>query len=281
MSTTVLHLSRPWPQRLLDRLRSLRWRSRTDGWRAVDANTLRDLGVDASEFGSIGAEAAGAAAGTRRRIAGGRVAVALAAAVAAGCASIGAPQQAHTLAGYDRLQLQPDGTRAWRDAALGRPSAVVVDAGAIGFAAGVSLDEGERQLLRDALNQSLTDRLAAAGLRVQDAGGEPGPLTVRATITAVERAQPALNTVTTVLLFAPLSYGGLSVEIEAFDATGGRVAALAFAGRAGLQDFGASFSDLGHARAQADVVAGRFAALLAAPAPVETASGASPDRPLR
>ena len=279
MNTTVLHLSRPWPQRLLDRLRNLRWYRRAEGWREVDAHTLHDLGVDASEFGSIAAEAAGTAPGTRRRIA--SSSVALAAALIAGCASIGAPQQAHTLAGYDRLQSQPDGTRAWRDAALGRPSAVVVDAGAIGFAAGVSLDEGERQLLRDALNQSLTDRLAAAGLRVQDAGGEPGPLTVRATITAVERAQPALNTVTTVLLFAPLSYGGLSVEIEAFDATGGRVAALAFAGRAGLQDFGASFSDLGHARAQADVVAGRFAALLAAPAPVETASGASPDRPLR
>ena len=280
MNTIVLHLSRPWPLRLLDWLRKLRWRSRAEGWREVDTHTLRDLGVHASEFGSIAAEAVGAAPGTRRRIAGGMVA--LAAAVVAGCASVGAPQDAHTLAGYDQLQLQPDGTRAWRDAAFARPSAVVVDTAAIGFATGVPLDAAEQQLLRDALRQALAERLAAAGLRVHEAGGGADRLRLRATITAVERAQPALNALTTVLLFAPLSYGGLSVEIEAIDADSGRrVAALAFAGRAGLQDFGASFSDLGHARAQAEIVAGRFAALLMAPAPAETVSGASPGRPLR
>ena len=279
MNTTVLHLSRPWPLHLIDRLCHLRWHRRAEDWREVDAHTLRDLGVDASEFGSVAAEAAGTAPGTRRRIASGSAA--LAAALIAGCASVGAPQDAHTLAGYDRLQLQPDGTRAWRDAALGRPTAIVVDAGAIGFAAGVPLDEDERQLLRDTLRQALADRLGAAGMQVQDAADDPDRLTLRATITAVERAQPALNALTTVLLFAPLSYGGLSVEIEAFDAAGSRVAALAFVGRAGLQDFGASFSDLGHARAQADVVAGRFAAMLAAPAPTETVSGAAPGQPLR
>ena len=146
--------------------------------------------------------------------------------------------------------------------------------------AGVPLDEAEQQLLREALRQALAERLAAAGWRVQDASDASDRLTLSATITAVERAQPALNAVTTVLLLAPLSYG-VSVEIEAFDAAGGRVAAMAFAGRAGLQDFGASFSDLGHARAQADVVAGRFAALLAAPATVETVFGTAPARPLR
>lgn len=280
MNTIAIPLSHPWPRRLIGRLRNLRWRRRAQGWREVDAHTLRDLAVDISEIGSIAAEAAGAAPATRRRMAGGSVAVALVAAVAAGCASVGAPQDAHTLAGYERLQVQPDGTRAWRDAALGRPSVVVVDGGAIGFGAGVPLEAAEQQLLRDALHQALVDRLGAAGLRVQ--GDEPDRLTLRATITAVERAQPALNAVTTVLLFAPLSYGGLSVEIEAFDAVGGhRIAAMAFVGRAGLQDFGAAFSDLGHARAQADVVAERFAALLMAPAYVETVSGASPGRALR
>ena len=38
-------------------------------------------------------------------------------------------------------------------------------------------------------------------------------LVSRATITAVALANPALNVVTTVLLFAPVSRGGLSVEI--------------------------------------------------------------------
>ncbi|MBL8350781.1 MAG: hypothetical protein JNL87_10735 [Burkholderiaceae bacterium] len=74
MDTTVIRLSRPWPWRLIDRLRDTRFDRfaaalrRTDGWRGVDAHTLRDLGVDASEIGSIAAEAAGAAPGTRRRV---------------------------------------------------------------------------------------------------------------------------------------------------------------------------------------------------------------------
>lgn len=279
MNSNVLPLSRPWPQRLIRRLRNLRWRRRAGGWGEVDAHTLRDLGVDASGIGSIAAESAGNAPGMRRRIAGG-AAVALAAAVVAGCASVGAPQDAHTLTGYDRLQLQPDGTRVWRDAALVRPTVVVVDGGAIGFGAGVPLDAAEQQLLRDALRQALADRLGAAGMRLEDAAADSGRLNLRATITAVEGAQPALNAVTMVLLFVPLSYGGLSLEIEAFDAASGRrVAAMAFAGRAGLQDFGASFSDLGHARAQADVAAGRFVALLAAPPASDTVSGVGPARP--
>ena len=277
MTVTILHFIPQWLLSPLAPLSKLRLHRRADGWCGVDAHTLRDLGVDASEIGSIAAEATGSAPCTRRRIAGGSLAIALAAAVVAGCASIDAPQHAHTLVSYDDFQLQPDGTRAWRDVALSRPAVVVVDAGAIGFAADVPLKEDERQLLREALLQALTGHLGAAGIRVQDAGGEAAQLTLRATITGVERAQPALNAVTTVLLFAPLSYGGLSVEIEAFEAADGRrVAALAFAGRAGLQDFGASFSDLGHARAQADVVAGRFTALLMAPAPVENLSAASP-----
>lgn len=74
MNTTITRLSRPWPQRLIDRLRDIRFDRctaalrRADGWRGVDAHTLRDLGVDAGEIESIAAEAAGAAPSTRRRV---------------------------------------------------------------------------------------------------------------------------------------------------------------------------------------------------------------------
>ncbi|MBL8350777.1 MAG: DUF3313 family protein [Burkholderiaceae bacterium] len=210
---------------------------------------------------------------------------AFAAAFVTGCASVGAPPDAPGLADAAALQAQPDGTRAWRTAEPGRHTAVEVDATAIGFGAGVRLDADERQMLRDDLRQALVDRLGAAGLRVTgpgDAGDAGDRLRLRATITAVERTRPALNAVTTVLLFAPLSYGGLSVEIEAFDAaSGSRVAAMALAGRAGLRDFSDSFSDLGHARTQTLVVAGRFAQWLARPMAADAVLGAAPASPLR
>lgn len=207
---------------------------------------------------------------------------ALAAAVVTGCASVGAPQDAPGLAGAAVLQAQPDGTLTWRAAGPGRHTAVEVDATAIGFGAGVRLADAEQQMLRDDLRAALVDQLGAAGLRVTDPGDGGDRLRLRATITAVERTRPALNAVTTVLLFAPLSFGGLSVEIEAFDATSGRrVAAMALAGRAGLQNFSDSFSDLGHARAQTRVVAGRFAEWLARPMPADAVLGAGRAGPLR
>lgn len=74
MNTTVLHLSRPWPQRLMERVREFlldhgpRARPRATSWHELDLHALRDLGIDASEVGSISAEAACQAAPTRRRI---------------------------------------------------------------------------------------------------------------------------------------------------------------------------------------------------------------------
>lgn len=70
MTTAVLSLSRPWPRRLIDQAREglLDRKLRTPTGHELDAIALRDLGIDASEIGSIHAEATGQAAPTRRRI---------------------------------------------------------------------------------------------------------------------------------------------------------------------------------------------------------------------
>lgn len=76
MTSTALALLHRWPQRLIDRLRRLRFHRLAGapggdpGWSPLDVHMLRDLGIDASEIGSIAAEAAGTARGTRRRIVG-------------------------------------------------------------------------------------------------------------------------------------------------------------------------------------------------------------------
>jgi Protein of unknown function (DUF3313) len=191
--------------------------------------------------------------------------LALAMALAAGgCASVGAPQQSTTLAGFDQLSLQSDGTRAWHSASARSVKAVRIDPQAIRFGANVRVDESQRQALRNSLSQALATQFSAAGLRVAGNHSEAADsMAVRATITAVELANPTLNVVTTVLLFAPVSRGGLSVEIEGLDGPSQqRVAALAFSGTAGVNNVGSAFSGIGHAGLQADIAASKFVSLV-------------------
>lgn len=186
-----------------------------------------------------------------------------------GCSSVGAPQHSDTLSAYDQLAVQPDGVRSWRLAGAPHYRQVCVAAEQIAFGAAVALDASEQQALRDALRTALGARLAEAGMKVSSATPCNEGLKLRSTITATQRTSPGVNVLTTVLLLAPLSRGGLSVELEALDVEGGqRVAAMAFTGRAGIEDLATAFSALGHARAQLDMAATRFAALVAgAPLP--------------
>jgi hypothetical protein len=190
-------------------------------------------------------------------------AVVLAALVASGCASVGAPQQSNTLTSFEQLSVQPDGTRTWRDPAAGRPESVQIGPGAVVFGAGVFLDEEQRLELQRELVGALRLRFAEAGIRVIESPNVASTSTLRVTITAVALASPAVNAMTSLLLFAPLSHGGMTVELEALDSqTNRRVAAMAFEGRAGVQNIGSAFSSLGHAKVQAEVVAERFALLV-------------------
>lgn len=65
-----IHTHRPWYRRVTeDLLTAWRCRRTLQTLRGLDARTLADIGVDASELSSVGAEAVGCAALTRLRIA--------------------------------------------------------------------------------------------------------------------------------------------------------------------------------------------------------------------
>jgi len=86
---------------------------------------------------------------------------------------------------------------------------------------------------------------------------------VRAAITQVALPSPALNAITTALLFIPVDRGGAAVEIEAIDVeTGRRVAALASAGTGTLVDFRGHYSRLGHAELALQRAAQEFRSLV-------------------
>ena len=122
----------------------------------------------------------------------------------------------------------------------------------------------EIEALRAGLHRSL--ELAAAmpsGTPAPSIADGPRTLRVRAAITEVALPSPALNVITTALLFLPLDRGGAAVEIEAVDvATGQRVAALASAGNGTLADFRGHYSRLAHAKLAFERAAQAFRSLL-------------------
>lgn len=191
--------------------------------------------------------------------------------LATGCASVGGPQESKTLAAYEQLQVQPDGSRAWRSTQSPRYDAVRIDLAAINFGPDVKLDAQQREQLQLSLSSALKEKFASAGLPETKAADGRRAVTVRATFTAVDLANPTLNAVTTVLLFAPLSRGGVTLEMEALDADNGqRVAALAVAGKAGVENITSAYSAIGHAKLQTVLVAERFVALLTGKPPTTT-----------
>lgn len=189
--------------------------------------------------------------------------LALAAALSvSGCASVGAPEKSSTMTAFEQLSVQPDGTRAWRNTAAAKVNAVRIDPQAIIFASDIRINDEQRQALRQTLSEALTRQFTEAGIRVV-APSDAGAITVRANITAVELSDPALNVVSAILLFIPVSRGSLSVEIEALAMKDSqRIAAMAFSGTAGVTNIGSAFSGVGHAKLQADIAATKFVALV-------------------
>lgn len=176
----------------------------------------------------------------------------------AGCASTGAARQFLTLANFEQLSVQTDGTRAWRDSKAGCYKAFSIDPSAITFGSDIQINEEQRIELQTALLSALTAKFGSSGLQIARTE-QRGVLQVRGTVTAVGLANPALNTLTTLLLIGPLSRGVLAVELEAIDAESGkRVAALVFNGRAGLENLTSAYSTTGHATLQPNIVADRF-----------------------
>jgi hypothetical protein len=193
--------------------------------------------------------------------------LALAAALSAGgCASVSAPERSSTLAKFEQLSVQPDGTRSWRSATAAKVGTVSIDPQTITFASDIRIDDEQRQALRQEMSEALTRQFLDAGIRVVTAPNAPADteaVTVRANITAVELANPAINLASTLLLLMPVSRGSMSVEMEALTAKDSqRVAAMAFSGTAGVNNIGSAFNGVGHAKLQADIAATKFVALV-------------------
>ncbi len=128
----------------------------------------------------------------------------------------------------------------------------------------VRIEAAEIEELRAGLRRSL--ELAATPPAIAtgpSAAGSPRTLRVRAAITQVALPSPALNVITTAVLFIPLDRGGAAVEIEAIDVeTGQRVAALSSAGNGTLADFRGHYSRLAHAGLAFQRAAQEFRSLL-------------------
>lgn len=110
--------------------------------------------------------------------------------------------------------------------------------------------------------------------RVAEAAG-PKTLRLRTALTDVNRSSRALNIFTTVLLFAPVDFGGATVEFELDDSMSGETVAAGVAlGNGGLGQALASYSKYGHAKYAVAEIAGDIAGALVEPTDhVASASG--------
>ena len=192
-------------------------------------------------------------------------AVLLASFIATGCATVQPTQsgfiqpaaaQPRQAIGHE-LRYRSDESIAWTRWEIDEVQWLVQDPDA-------RIEAAEIEALRAELRRSL--ELAAAAPAIasdRSAAGVPRTLRIRAAITRVALPSPALNVITTALLFIPLDRGGAAVEIEAIDvATGRRVAALAFSGNGTLADFRGYYSRLGHAELAFQRAAQEFRSLL-------------------
>lgn len=102
--------------------------------------------------------------------------------------------------------------------------------------------------LAEKLRTEFTGELASASLLTNEPAH--GVLRVRIHVTGIDRSRPALNLVTTALLFVPMDMGGASLAAELLDAESGRVVAtLTDRSTSTPLKIKGSFSEYGHAEA--------------------------------
>jgi Protein of unknown function (DUF3313) len=91
----------------------------------------------------------------------------------------------------------------------------------------------------------------------------PTTLRVRVAVTEVNTSNVALNAVMTPLLFTPVDFGSLAIEVDVSDAsTGERIAAMTWARGAKANNVLGAYASTGNARALAPVFADRVATLV-------------------
>ncbi|MCV2355698.1 DUF3313 domain-containing protein [Paucibacter sp. B2R-40] len=189
------------------------------------------------------------------------IAIAAIAAIAllSACSTVMTSAKSGYLSDYGALVEAPDAASA------SRASAQAIDPIQVSIAEVVwrvdsRTDIGKDE--RDALLAQLKRELQQ-GVLALPASPQGRPVQIRAAITRVETVSPALNTVSSLLLFVPLDRGGAALEIEALDLqTGRQLAALRLGYFAPLSELKARFSKLAPAEIAVSKAAGDFVSLL-------------------
>jgi hypothetical protein len=110
-----------------------------------------------------------------------------------------------------------------------------------------AIQPDELQKLAEYFREAVVTELAGSYPVTKESG--PDVLRVRAAITDVVPANPALNVATTLVAFVPLDLGGAAIEAEFIDSVSGeRLAAMVERKRGSPVDLKGGFTELGHAR---------------------------------
>jgi hypothetical protein len=179
--------------------------------------------------------------------------------VLSACSTVMTTAKSGYLSDYGALVEAPD------SASASRASAQAIDPAQVSIAEVVWRVDSRTDIGHDERNALLAQlkRELHQGVQALPASPQGRPVQIRAAITGVETVSPALNTVSSLLLFVPLDRGGAAVEIEAVDLqTGRQLAALRLGYFAPLSELKARFSKLAPAEIAVSKAASDFVMLL-------------------
>jgi hypothetical protein len=108
-----------------------------------------------------------------------------------------------------------------------------------------TLNDADRAALESKLRLALVDAIPA-DVRAATAG--PGVLSVEITVTELDSSNPAVNALTTALLFVPMDRGGIAFDATFFDRPGlAAIGSTTVRHRSSVTDLKGSYSRYGHA----------------------------------
>lgn len=110
-----------------------------------------------------------------------------------------------------------------------------------------AIQPDDLQKLAEYFREAVVTELADSHPVTKESG--PDVLRIRAAITDVVPANPALNAATTLVAFVPLDLGGAAIEAEFIDSVSGeRLAAMVERKKGSPTNLKGGFTELGHAR---------------------------------
>ncbi|MBU3895430.1 DUF3313 family protein [Serratia rubidaea] len=186
--------------------------------------------------------------------------------ILASCASVQAPQQSKVIENYQQLTTQPDGSRAY----IGKniysynlikifPSKFHPDTSS----KNPTVKENEVKSLLQDFDNALNHELISTRFSITQEV-EPNSICIQPYITSIILTKNWLNVATSAMLLGPVSHGGATTAIDAYDCnTKQRVAAEVRDTRASVfSELSSSYSTTGHTQIEIKNAAKSFANLL-------------------